>query len=34
MEKAYTHHAEVRENWQQLKKCTDSLKRKVKELNH
>ena len=34
MEKAYTHHAEIRENWQQLKKCTDSLKRKVKELNH
>lgn len=34
MENAYNQHSEVRKNWQQLKSCTESLKRKVKDLNH
>lgn len=33
METAYNHHAEVRESWQLLRTCTDSLKKKVKDLN-
>lgn len=33
METAYNHHAEVRESWQLLRTCTDSLKKKVKDFN-
>lgn len=33
VENAYNHHGEVRDSWQRLNACTESLKRKVKDLN-
>ena len=33
VENAYNHHGEVRDSWQRLNACTESLKKKVKELN-